>query len=143
MLRRALVTAIAAVVPFLTAIPPAQAATGTVVPVRITGDPAKRFNIVIVGDGYTAAEMPKFLDHVDRHMNVMLSLEPFKSYRSYLNIYAVEVPSQVSGVSCDPNLNSPHRETPLHMGFWGGCDPNSVQRLLTVDNNALTQYANL
>src|SRR3954465_9910812 len=115
MLRRALVTAIAAVVPFLTAIPPAQAAAGTVVPVRITGDPAKRFNIVIVGDGYTAAEMPKFLDHVDKHMNVLLSLQPFKEYRNYLNIYAVEVPSQVSGISCDPDLTSPRKDTPLHM----------------------------
>jgi hypothetical protein len=143
MLRRALVTAIAAVVPFLTAIPPAHAAAGTVVPVRITGDPAKRFNVVIVGDGYTAAEMPKFMDHVDKHVNVMLSLEPFKSYRSYLNIYAVEVPSQVSGISCDPDLTSPRKDTPLHMGFWGGCDPNSVQRLITVDDDALTQYANL
>ncbi|TCO55068.1 IgA peptidase M64 [Actinocrispum wychmicini] len=136
-------TAVVAVVPFLTAIPPAQAATGTVVPVRITGDPAKRFNIVIVGDGYTAADMPKFRQHVDKHMNVLLSLEPFKSYRGYLNIYAVEVPSAVSGISCDPNLTSPRRDTPLHMGFWGGCDPQSVQRLLTVDDTALTQYANL
>jgi hypothetical protein len=118
-------------------------AAGTVVPVRITGDPAKRFNIVIVGDGYTAAEMPKFREHVERHVNVLLALEPFKTYRSYLNVYAVEVPSQVSGVSCDPDLTSPQRDTPLHMGFWGGCDAGSVQRLLSVDDNALAQYANL
>jgi hypothetical protein len=142
MWRRALVLAVAAVVPFLTPVP-ALAEAGQVIPVRITGDPAKRFNIVIVGDGYTAAELPKFREHIDKHVNVLLSLEPFKTYRSYLNVYAVEVPSQESGVSCDPNLTSPRRTTPLKMGFWGGCNANSVQRLLTVDNAALTQYANL
>ena len=29
------------------------------------------------------------------------------------------------------------------MGFWGGCNPNSVQRLLTVSSTAATQYADL
>ena len=29
------------------------------------------------------------------------------------------------------------------MGFWGGCNPGSVQRLLTVDTAAATQYADL
>jgi hypothetical protein len=142
--------AVTLIIPLLTAIPaiPASAdtadtAAASVVPIRITGDPAKRFNVVIVGDGYTAAEMPKFREHVDRHVNVLLTLEPFKTYRSYLNIYAVEVPSQESGVSCDPDLAAPVRNTPLHMGFWGGCNSGSVQRLLTVDNTALTQYANL
>ncbi|MCE7002703.1 M64 family metallopeptidase [Kibdelosporangium philippinense] len=144
MWRRALVTAGVVVIPFLVALPaPANAEAATVVPVRITGDPAKRFNIVIVGDGYTAAEMPKFREHVDRHVNVLLTLEPFKTYRSYLNVYSVEVPSAESGVSCDPDLTSPRRNTPLGMGFWGGCNAASVQRLLTVNNAALTQYANL
>jgi hypothetical protein len=146
MWRRALVMATAAVLPFVTPIPgtaETAADAATVVPVRITGDPAKRFNVVIVGDGYTAAEMPRFREHVDRHMNVLMTLEPFKTYRSYLNVYAVEVPSTESGVSCDPDLTSPRRNTPLGMAFWGGCNSGSVQRLLTVNNTALTQYANL
>nr|CTQ89239.1 putative secreted protein [Kibdelosporangium sp. MJ126-NF4] len=133
-----------AVIPFLVALPAqANADAATVVPVRITGDPAKRFNIVIVGDGYTAAEMPKFREHVDRHVNVLLTLEPFRTYRSYLNVYTVEVPSTESGVSCDPDLTSPRRNTPLGMGFWGGCSSSSVQRLLTVNSSALTRYADL
>lgn len=133
-----------ALLPFLVP-PPVQAEPGAaaVVPVRITGEPAKRFNVVIVGDGYTAAEMPKFRQHVDRHVNVLLTLEPFRTYRSYLNVYAVEVPSAESGVSCDPDLSSPRRDTPLGMAFWGGCDASSVQRLLTVNNTALTRYADL
>ncbi|MCP3800941.1 M64 family metallopeptidase [Allokutzneria sp. A3M-2-11 16] len=126
---------------------PAQAQTadppGTVVPVQVTGDPAKRFNLVIVPDGYTAAELPKFREHVDKHLNVMWTLEPFKSYRSYVNVYTVEIASPESGVSCDPNLTSPQKKTPLRMGFWGGCNASSVQRLLTVDSAAVNRYADL
>lgn len=125
--------------------PPASAAPGdaTVVPIQVTGDPAKRFNIVVLGDGYTAAEMPKFREHVDKHLNVLWTIEPFKSYRSYINVYAVEITSAESGVDCDPALDSPRRNTPLDMGLWGGCDPNSVQRLLTVNGTAANTYADL
>ncbi|REH32977.1 IgA peptidase M64 [Kutzneria buriramensis] len=126
-------------------VPIATAATGpaTVVPIRVTGDPAKRFNLVVLGDGYTTADMPKFRADVDRHMNVLFTFEPFKSYRNYINVYSVEIPSAESGVSCDPDLTSPQRNTPLHMAFWSGCDPNGVQRALGMDGDAATAYANL
>jgi IgA peptidase M64 len=127
------------------AAPPASAAPGdaTVVPVQVTGDPAKRFNLVVMGDGYTSAEMPKFREHLDKHLNVLWTIEPFKSYRSYVNVYAVEITSARSGVDCDPDLGSGSVDTPLGMGFWGGCDPNSVRRLLTVDGAAANRYADL
>jgi hypothetical protein len=115
----------------------------TVVPIQVTGDPAERFNLVMMGDGYTAAELPKFREHVDKHLNVLWTIEPFKSYRSYVNVYAVEIPSPESGVDCDPNLDSPRRDTPLNMGFWGGCNANSVQRLLGVDGAAANRLADL
>jgi hypothetical protein len=125
------------------AAPPASAAPGdaTVVPIQVTGAPAKRFNLVVLGDGYTAAEMPKFREHVDKHLNVLWTIEPFKSYRSYINVYAVEIESAESGVDCDPALDSPRRNTPLDMGFWGGCNASSVQRLLTVNGTAVNAYA--
>ncbi|MBP2471686.1 hypothetical protein JOF53_000558 [Crossiella equi] len=120
-----------------------SAPPGTVVPVQVTGDAAKRFNLVIVPDGYTGADLPKFREHVDKHLNVLWTLEPFKSYRSYLNVYTVEIASPESGVDCDPDLGSARRDTPLNMGFWGSCNPQSPQRLLTVDSAAVTRYANL
>ena len=125
------------------AAPPAAAAPGdaTVVPIQVTGDPAKRFNLVVLGDGYTAAEQGAFRQHVDKHLNVLWTIEPFKSYRSYINVYAVEIVSAESGVDCDPDLDSGEVDTPLDMGLWGGCDPNSVQRLLTVNGTAANSYA--
>ncbi|WP_406276205.1 M64 family metallopeptidase [Streptomyces sp. NBC_00191] len=115
----------------------------TVVPVQTTGPADKRFNIIVLGDGYTAAELPKFRADVDKHLNVLWSTEPFASYRSYVNVWAVEVPSAESGVDCDPGLDSPRRNTALGMGFWGGCNSGSVQRLLTVDSTSASALADL
>lgn len=112
-------------------------------PVQVTGVPAKRFNLIILGDGYTEAEQSKFRSDADRHLNVMWSIEPFKSYRNYINVYRVDIVSGESGISCDPGLDAPRRTTPLSMGFWGRCNPASVQRLITMDNAAATRYADL
>ncbi|MET8308734.1 M64 family metallopeptidase [Micromonospora sp. NPDC005173] len=127
------------------ATPAAAAAvdSATVVPIQVTGDPAKRFNLVLLGDGYTEADLPTFRSHVDRHLNTLWTIEPFKSYRSYFNVYAVEIVSAESGVDCDPGLSAPQRDTALGMGFWGGCNPASVQRLLTVNGAAANTYADL
>ncbi|MFI6707045.1 M64 family metallopeptidase [Nonomuraea sp. NPDC050478] len=121
----------------------AEPGAATVVPVQVTGAPEKRFNLIVMGDGYTGAEQEKFRQDVDRHLNVMWSIEPFKSYRNYLNVYRIDIVSGESGISCDPGLSSPRRTTPLSMGFWGRCNPGSVQRLITMDNTAATRYANL
>ncbi|GLW67487.1 peptidase [Actinomadura rubrobrunea] len=115
----------------------------TVVPVQVTGDPDERFNLVVLGDGYTEADMPTFRADVDKHLNVLWSIEPFKSYRSYVNVYRVEIASGESGVSCDPDLTSPRRNTPLKMAFWGGCQAQGPQRLLTLDQAAAARYADM
>ncbi|HKN56827.1 MAG TPA: M64 family metallopeptidase [Amycolatopsis sp.] len=127
------------------AVVPAEAADApaTVTEVQVTGPPSARFNLVVLGDGYTVGEQQKFFADVEKHVNTMWSLEPFKSYRSYFNVYAVSIVSPESGVDCDPSLSSPRRDTPLNMGFWGGCAAGSVQRLLTVDDAAAQRYANL
>jgi hypothetical protein len=139
----ALVVAAAAVAAPPASAAPAAAGDAVVVPVQVTGDPAKRFNLVVMGDGYTAADMPEFREHLDEHLNVLWTIEPFKSYRGYVNVYAVEITSAQSGVDCDPGLGSGQVDTPLGMGFWGGCNPASVQRLLTVNGTAANRYADL
>src|SRR3954447_11684009 len=124
-------------------IPATGVGSATVVPIQVTGPPANRFNLVIAGDGYTESEQDKFMAQVDKHLNVMWSIEPYKSYRNYINVYAVKIISGDSGISCDPNLTSPRKTTPLSMAFWGGCSAASVQRLVSVNNAALARYTAL
>ncbi|HSL68920.1 MAG TPA: M64 family metallopeptidase, partial [Longimicrobiales bacterium] len=112
-----------------------------VVPIQITGDPAARFSLVILGDGYTAAELPMFRAHVDKHLNVLWSLEPFRSYRNYINVYAVELVSGQSGITCDPAHREP-RTTPIALQFGGGCqNPNA--RGITGNQEAARAFARM
>jgi IgA peptidase M64 len=124
-------------------IPPTGVGSATVVPIQVTGPAANRFNLVIAGDGYTEAEQDKFMQQVDKHLNVMWSIEPYKSYRNYINVYAIKIISAESGIDCDPDLTSPRRDTVLGMAFWGGCSASSVQRLVTVNNTVLSRYTAL
>jgi|GEM_PF-4452225 len=73
----------------------------------------------------------------------MWSIEPYKSYRNYFNVYRVDIVSGESGIGCDPDLSAGRKNTPLSMAFWGGCNPSSVQRLITMSNSAANTYANL
>ncbi|GII30029.1 M64 family metallopeptidase [Planotetraspora mira] len=121
----------------------AAVGSATVVPLQVTGDPAKRFNLIIMGDGYTEGEQSTFAADADHHLNVLWSIEPYKSYRNYFNVYRVDIVSGESGVGCDPDLSAGRKTTPLSMGFWGGCNASSVQRLLTLNNSAANSYANM
>lgn len=113
--------------PILGAQTPAQdVASARIVPIQITGDPAARFSMVVMGDGYTAADMPKYRAHLDKHLNVLWSIEPFRSYRNYINVYSVEVVSPESGITCDPEVRL-QKNTTLGLEFGnaggggGGC----------------------
>jgi hypothetical protein len=118
--------------------PPVHAETpapqnARVVPIQITGDDAARFTMVVLADGYTAEDMPQFRRDLDKHLNIQWSIEPFRSYRNYFNIYAVEAASQDSGLTCDPILlQEPNmdpalrkklqqKQTAFGLSFGGGC----------------------
>lgn len=119
--------------------PAAPSAPAAVVPVSVNGDPAARFSLVVMSDGYTAADMPKYRAQLDRHLNVLWSIEPFRSYRNYINVYSVEIPSPESGITCDPEVREP-RKTPLAAHFQGGCtNPNA--RGILVNQDAARGYA--
>jgi hypothetical protein len=112
-----------------------------VVPIQVSGDPAARFSLVILSDGYTAAELPKFRAHVDQHLNILWSLEPFRSYRNYINVYAVEIASSQSGITCDPAHRQP-RTTPLGLRFGGGCE-NPNARGINAEAEAARTFARM
>jgi hypothetical protein len=117
---------------------PAQPAAN-VVPIAVNGDPASRFVLVVMSDGYTAGEMPRYRAHLDKHLNVLWSIEPFKSYRNYINVYSLEIPSPESGVTCDP-AHRQKRNTPLGSNFQGGCE-NPNARGILVNQQAAREYA--
>jgi hypothetical protein len=134
MKRKVLVAAAAAVLATLV-VPGVAAAqapgSATVVPLQITGPPAERLNLVILGDGYTASEMSKYHADVERNLNVQWSIEPFRSYRHYFNVYRLDIVSQDSGISCDPDDGNVRRNTPLRLNYANTCPAPILARGIT------------
>ena len=63
------------------------------------GDCASCVDVVILAEGYTAAEMGQFIADARRYGEALLSHEPFASMRERFNIVAVGAESPESGVS--------------------------------------------
>ncbi|UYM04996.1 M64 family metallopeptidase [Solicola gregarius] len=107
----------------------AQPATadGDVTPLQVSGPPEESLNLIVLGDGYTADELDDYYADVDKHLNVLWSIEPFRSYRNYINVYRVDVASAESGISCDPDDGNVRRDTALTLEYAEQCpaDPNA------------------
>ncbi|WP_373494366.1 M64 family metallopeptidase [Aquiflexum sp.] len=67
------------------------------------GSPNEVTNMVIVGDGYTAAELDKFISDAKNATAGMLGQLPWRNYKEGINVYAIKVVSNVSGAAMNPN----------------------------------------
>ena len=72
-------------------------APAPVLDIHVSGDPARRVDVVILGDGYTDAESAKFEADAKRLTEYMFSVEPFKSRASDFNVRAINPPASLSG----------------------------------------------
>lgn len=70
-----------------------------VVAIQQSGDPAEKVDLLLLGDGYTAAEHEQFLETAREMTEVLFSTEPFKARRSDFNVWALAPTSPESGVS--------------------------------------------
>src|SRR5690606_11801996 len=67
--------------------------------IKSSGAVDKRINLVILSEGYQAAELPQFVTDATNFMNDMFSQTPFSQYEAYFNVYLIKVPSNESGAS--------------------------------------------
>jgi hypothetical protein len=117
-------------------------AAAEVIPVQVTGNSAERFDLVFVGDGYTADDLATYTDNVKSKWTELSKVEPFASYKDYFNVWQVNVISAESGVDHDPTKGL-LRNTTLDMGFWcQGRDANT-ERLLCVNETKAKEFAAL
>jgi hypothetical protein len=92
------------------------------------GDPARRITIVLIGDGYTAAELPRYRSQAAAVWRALVQVEPFRSYQRFFDVTRLDVVSPRSGLRAG---------SPLGMHF--GCD--GIARLLCADAGAVDRYA--
>lgn len=107
----------------------ADAQTSTLFTVEQNGPRAQRINIVFLSEGYTATDMPNFATHVNSAINFLFTKEPWQQYRSYCNVYRIEIASNQSG--CD-NGNTSGVNGTRDTYFSSGFNTPTVSQLLTL-----------
>ena len=113
-----------------------QVAPAPVIAIQKTGDPEKRVDFLILGDGYTAAEANKFEADARRLTEVLFSTSPFKENRRRFNVWAMSPPAGESGIS-RPSTGQ-YRDNPLGATYDAF---GSERYVLTFDNHALRKAA--
>lgn len=68
------------------------------VPIIENGPRDKRINMVVIGDGFTAAQQANFIADATTLVNYIFAKSPFNQYKNYFNVYAIKVISLESGV---------------------------------------------
>ena len=101
-----------------------------------SGDPHKKVDLAILGEGYTPREEKKFQRDVTRFAAILFSQEPYKRLQAQFNVVGVLSPSEESG--CDEPRRSIYKRTALGLTFNSlGLD----RYVLTEDNRALRDVA--
>jgi len=80
------------------------------------GNPAQKVDLVFVAEGYTKDETDKFRKDVARFTDFLFQTEPFSERKNDFNVWAVECPSDESGVDI-PGQNI-WKNTALKSHFW-------------------------
>jgi hypothetical protein len=100
------------------------------------GQPRDKVDLLLMGDGYTAAEMEKWHKDARRLAGLLFAASPFKERRSDFNVWAADTPAEESGVS-RPSDSVYHR-SPLRASYDAF---GSERYVLTFDNKRMREAA--
>jgi hypothetical protein len=114
----------------------APPAPGPVLELLKSGDPAAKVDLLILGDGYTAAERPKFEKDARRLVEILFSFEPFKSRKADFNVWGLSPASAESGIARPSNGR--YRRSPVGATYDAF---GSERYVLTFDNRAFRDIA--
>jgi hypothetical protein len=81
---------------------------GPLVELEVHGPSPEKVDFLIVGDGYTGAERPKFERDARRLVDILFTFEPFKSRRADFNVWGLAPATEASGIS-RPSTGIHHR----------------------------------
>jgi hypothetical protein len=106
------------------------------IPIKVSGPSPQKVDLLILGDGYTQADMPKFEADARRLSQHLFEVSPFRERANDFNVWAMAVPTQESGIS-RPSTGV-HHASPLGTRYdiFG-----SERYVLTLDNRALRDIA--
>ena len=99
-------------------------------------DITKAVDIVILPEGYTQAEMGKFIKDCDFFVKSLFNYEPYDRYRESFNVRGVMVPSEESG--CTMPGDKIYKNTVMRFSFWTF---DSERYCMSTDNRDIRDLA--
>ncbi len=112
------------------------APAGSLMRIHVSGDPTDKLDLLILGDGYTAAERGKFERDARRLTRVLFETSPFKERQRDINVWGLVPAAPQSGVS-RPSQGI-HRRSPVGATYDAF---DSERYILTFDNRAFREIA--
>jgi hypothetical protein len=109
---------------------------GPLIRIHDMGDPSEKLDLLILGDGYTAAERGKFERDARRLTDALFQTSPFKERQSDINVWGLVPAAAQSGIS-RPSQGI-HRRSPLGTTYDAF---DSERYILTFENRAFRDIA--
>jgi hypothetical protein len=116
--------------------PSSPPAPGELMAIHKSGDPGTKVDVLLLGDGYTAAERGKFERDARRMMDILFATSPFKERRGDFNIWGLVPAAAASGIS-RPSTGA-HLASPVGATYDAF---GSERYILTFDNRAMREIA--
>jgi hypothetical protein len=116
--------------------PSRPASPGALIELVKNGDPAHKVDLLILGDGYTAAQRPKFEKDAKKLVEILFSYSPFKERKADFNVWGLCPPSDETGIS-RPSTGV-HRRSRVGATYDAF---GSERYILTFDNRSLRDVA--
>ena len=114
----------------------AAADAGPLIRLHESGDPVKKLDVPILGDGYTARERAKFERDAKRLAATLLATSPFKERQADINIWGLAPAAAQSGIS-RPSQHV-YRRSPVGATYDAF---DSERYVLTFENKAFRDLA--
>jgi hypothetical protein len=109
---------------------------GRVVAIHESGDPSQKVDLLLLGDGYTAAEHDQFIATARELTEILFATSPFRERKDDFNVWALSPPAAQSGVS-RPSTGI-FRDSPIGATYDSF---RSERYILTFDNKSLRRIA--
>jgi len=100
------------------------------------GEPRDKVDILLMGDGYTTAEMEKWHQDARRMADLLFAVSPFKERKNDFNVWAVDTSADESGIARPSD--DVYRRSPLRTSYDAF---GSERYVLTFDNRRVREAA--
>lgn len=100
------------------------------------GAPAEKVDILVIAEGYTEAELPKFHKDAERMVGRLFATEPFKSRKSDFNVRALDLVEPASGVNRPRTRDDRRTATGVQYNIF-----DSERYVLTLDDHRMRDVA--